>query len=222
MTLLFDGQGFLASLSTKKGGLNLSKTGSLTNWSSWISRHPNEFLQTTGALLTGLATLVLAVITIVMYQGNSRLIALNTKQFNRRFLSQIYEDLLLLMTDTLDTIRGWISDLENSTNGFIAGNTVSKEEVERQRGVAIKVGIKMDLYPNEKINPLSNDWMGLLGEEMTEFASLYREEYRDKYGRYAIPDADRLEAIKRLKAIADDLDSRREAIAKAMSVELRL
>lgn len=194
----------------------------LTNWISWVSRHPNEFLLTSGALVTGFATFALALLTIVLYKGNLHLIALNTKQFNRRFLSQVYEDLLLLMHDTVQTIRVWIADLQNSSQGFLPGRTVTTEEVERQRAVAIRVGIKMDLFPNPKINPLSNAWMTLLGEEMQEFANLYKEENRNVNGNYLISDDDRFAAIERLSTRAADLDFQREEIAKAMSVELSL
>lgn len=198
------------------------RSNPVANWISWVSRHPNDFLLTSGTLITGLATVALAIVTIVLYRGNLHLIALNTKQFNRRFLSQVYKDLLKLMIDTLQTIRIWIADLQKSTQGFVPGSTVSREELERQRDVAIRVGIKMDLFPNVRINPLSNAWMKLLSEGLQEFANLYKEEDRDEDGNYRIADDDRFAAIERLLAIATNLDSQREEIAKAMSVELSL
>lgn len=195
-------------------------SNSFTNWSSWVSRHPNEFLLTTGTLITGLATVTLAIITIILYRGNLQLIELNTSQFNKRFVGQRYEELLLLMNDTLKTIRDWISDLENCTGGFIPRNTVRREEVERQRDVAKVVAIKMDLYPDETINPLTIEWMLLLSEEIQAFSSLYKEENRDGQGNYYIAEADRRVAIDILTTNVNALESKREAIAKAMSVKL--
>lgn len=195
---------------------------SFTNWTSWVSRHPNEFLLTTGALVTGIATVVLALITIVLYKSNSRLIKLNVKQFNRRYISQLYEDLLLLMNDTLGTVNSWVTDLQNSTQGFMPGITVSREEVQRQRKVAIETGIKLDLYPNAQINPLIQDWMGLLAAEMIEFAGLYNENERDAKGNYTISDERRSAAIMRLKETAEKLESQKVAIIQAMSLELRI
>lgn len=64
--------------------------------------------------------------------------------------------------------------------------------------------------------------MKLLGEGLQEFANLYKEEDRDEDGNYRIADGDRFAAIERLSAIATNLDSQREEIAKAMSIELSL
>lgn len=69
---------------------------------------------------------------------------------------------------------------------------------------------------------MSNAWMKLLGEGLQEFANLYKEEDRDEDGNYRIADGDRFAAIERLSAIATNLDSQREEIAKAMSIELSL
>ena len=122
--------------------------------------------------------------------------------------------------DSQKTIRNWISDLEQSTQGFIPGNTVRTEEIERQRDVAKVVGVKMDLYPNSTINPLTIAWMTLLSQEILTFRSLYREDNLDSEGNYTISDPDRIATMTRLSTIASDLDSRRDSIAKAMSVVL--
>lgn len=54
-------------------------------WNGWLHRHPGDFLTVSGVLITGIATLVLAIVTLRLANDNKRLAEITGMQGENNF-----------------------------------------------------------------------------------------------------------------------------------------
>jgi hypothetical protein len=193
----------------------------------WVLRNKGTFLMSLGGVATAIATGILAIFTIKMARANARLIEisnaqfeLNRRQFNRQFLGKPYEQIALLLTDTLETLNHWLADLDGAALSSMPGSSGMVEKVAGQKEMSKEVTIKLKLYPNSQVDPLVEAWMLMLIQVMTFFNDLYEQSTSDAYGKRHISDSIRQEAVIQISEQIRALEMQLNSILEAMSQEL--
>ena len=145
---------------------------------------------------------------------------MNGKQIKLEFLGMSYENILSLMDDTTITVEKWIDALEANPATFLPSQTVSLGEVTAQKAASDQVKIKLELYPNAKVNPVVLEWMAILLAIFDDFNSLYSGPLVN--GVVTVSIQTRNDTLTRLREGFTSLKTKREQVVKVMVKQLKI
>lgn len=145
---------------------------------------------------------------------------MNGQQIKLEFLGKSYEELLLLMDATTKTVGKWVSVLGANSATFLPSNSVSLAEVTSQKAASDQVSIKLQLYPNSRVNPVVNTWMEILLSIFNDFNSLYAGPVVN--GNVTVSAQTRVDTHQRLEAGFAALNAKQQDVVAAMVKELKI
>lgn len=145
---------------------------------------------------------------------------MNGKQIKLEFLGKSYEEILSLMDATTITVGKWIVALGANSATFLPGNSVSIAEVTAQKAASDQVNIKLQLYPNARVNPVVFTWMEILLGIFEEFDSLYTNPVLN--GVITVSAQTRIDTLQRLEEGFTALKTQQQEVVKAMVKELKI
>lgn len=145
---------------------------------------------------------------------------MNGNQIKLEFLGKSYEEILSLMDATTNTVGKWVSALGANSATFLPGNSVSLAEVTSQKAASNQVNIKLQLYPNSRVNPVVFAWMENLLSIFDDFDSLYAGPVVN--GVVTVSAQTRIDTLQRLEAGFAALKAQQQDVVAAMVKELKI
>jgi hypothetical protein len=191
------------------------------SWLVWVSRNRGPVFTTSAVFLTCIATVVLASAQLKTVRQNRAQIRLSRIQFNRQFLGQEYESIILLMTKVSDVFKTWLGEIKQRKD-FKALDVVPLDELLAQNELGLSVEIKRHLYPNAVIDPLFLQWRDSFERLGTVFKGLLEMDANQLDDDGTLPEAIILATIPRMEAGIAELEKQRDVILAAMSEELKI
>lgn len=202
------------------------------DWLEWLDRHPGEFLGIAAALITGAATLVLALVTLRLTKESERLAAitklqgessrahdersyrLTQLQIDLRYRAGYYEQLILIAISYLERLRALAVDLgidcSELTNYPAAMTSTSVNQA--------LLGIQLRLHASQQIRESFIEWGTKLDLELDKLNALVTRNNFTKIDRLAEPQLSEV-ATEFIRSY-EKLNSEKELIVDAMANEL--
>lgn len=166
------------------------------------------------------ATFLSSLVTFFLVFLTWRQLRMNGQQIKLEFLGKSYEDILTLIDATTTSIEKWIGALGAETASFLPSESVSLKEAVALKAASNQVNIKLELYPNENVNPVVFEWMEVLLQFMNDFASLYA--LPNSGGVMTVSIQTRDDTVAKLKRGFVSLKAKRQQVVAVMVKELQI
>ena len=195
----------------------LSHENAISTWLEWLSNNPKDFLDTSGLLIGTTVTAIVAGLTYRLFQLNRDTLAANSRQNNQNILGAVFEEGMLSVDQTMNTLSKVVMNINGSAEFFPNHFGLSVQDAEAQKENAEKFGLRLDLYGVKEVSAAYQGWLIAMIDFMNLWGEIQGKAQVTRLGSLNVPDAERIKYAPKLNELMETLKTQKQKIMTEMN-----